>query len=97
MKNKTAMAGLVASLLFTGSQMAMAADYYAFLEPRTAIPDRYERSTAIQTTALAYPVLVEAVVTSSAVVLEPSRIPVMLDRTTTVRPPRFLEFRAGKY
>ena len=87
------MAGLALGLVFAASQAAEAKkDYYAILEPRVAIPSRFESTTLVETTSMnSYPVIVERTI-SSAVVLEPSKIPVVLDRTTTVRPPRFLEF-----
>lgn len=85
----------LAAMAFFAPQLAQAADYYAVLEPRTAIPERYEATTMIETTALSYPVVIERTTTTSAVTLEPSRIPCVLDRTTTVKPPRLFQFRAG--
>ena len=89
-------AGLAALALFA-PQLAQAADkdYYAILEPRTAIPERFEATTMVETTALTYPVVIEKTVTTEAVTLEPSRIPCVLDRTSTVKPPRLFQFRAG--
>lgn len=89
-------AGLAAAVLYMAPQMAQAEDnYYAVLEPRTAIPERYEATTMVETTALSYPVVIERTTTTSAVTLEPSKIPCVLDRTSTVPPPRLFQFRAG--
>lgn len=97
MKAKKYIFAGLAAMVFSAPQLAQAADsnYYAILGPRTAIPERYEATTMVETTALTYPVVVERTTTTSAVTLEPSKIPCVLDRTTTVPPPRLFQFRAG--
>lgn len=94
-KKEYIFAGLVAAVLFGAPQLAQAKDYYAILEPRATIADRYEDTTLVETTAISYPVVIEKSITTQDVVLQPSRIPCVLDRTTTVPPPHFFQFRAG--
>ena len=85
-------AGLAVGMISTISQKAMADDYYAVLSPCATMVERPDHVTRIVEKTLSYPVVIERAGITSTTVLGTSLMPVILEKTTVVRPPHFLSF-----
>lgn len=87
-------AGLAFAALGTVSQKAVAEDncYFQLTSPLTAIPESTRLMDTTVETTLSFPVVMERTGSTTAVVVGTTLKPVLIERTTVVKPPRFLSF-----